>query len=137
MSRIPASATDAPRILLVDDNPINQLVAREMLLSLGVIVDTADHGAEALEKIAQTRYGLVFMDVMMPVLDGITATQQLRATERAHGGARLPVVALTANAMADDRARCLAAGMDDYLDKPVRRELLALMLKRWLPPPAG
>jgi CheY-like chemotaxis protein len=137
MSRIPASANDAPRVLLVDDNPINQLVAREMLLSLGVIVDTADHGAEALEKIAQMRYGLVFMDVMMPVLDGIEATRQLRATELAQAGTRLPVVALTANAMADDRERCLAAGMDDYLDKPVRRELLALMLKRWLPASAG
>jgi two-component system, sensor histidine kinase and response regulator len=90
MSRIPASATDAPRVLLVDDNPINQLVAREMLLSLGVIVDTADHGAEALEKIAQTRYGLVFMDVMMPVLDGIEATRQLRATELAQAGPACP-----------------------------------------------
>ncbi len=135
MSRIPSSPAAAPRVLLVDDNPINQLVAREMLQSLGVAVDTADHGGEALEKIAQTRYGLVFMDVMMPVLDGIETTRQLRASERAQPGTRLPVVALTANAMAEDRERCLAAGMDDYLDKPVRRELLALMLRRWMPGP--
>lgn len=132
MSRIPASARDALPVLLVDDNPLNQLVAREMLLSLGVVVDTADDGAEALQKIALKRYGMVFMDVMMPVLDGLEATRQLRAREQAPAGERLPVVALTANAMAEDRGRCLAAGMDDYLDKPVRREMLALMLDRWL-----
>lgn len=132
MSRIPASARDTLPVLLVDDNPLNQLVAREMLLSLGVVVDTADDGAEALQKIALKRYGMVFMDVMMPVLDGLEATRQLRAREQAPAGERLPVVALTANAMAEDRGRCLAAGMDDYLDKPVRREMLALMLDRWL-----
>jgi CheY-like chemotaxis protein len=124
----------AVRILLVDDNPINQLVAREMLLSLGVAVDTADDGADALARLAHTRYALVFMDVMMPVLDGLATTQRWRAHEAAHALPRLPVIALTANAMSGDREHCLEAGMDDYLPKPVRREQLARTLARWLPP---
>jgi CheY-like chemotaxis protein len=120
-------------VLLVDDNPINQLVAREMLLSLGVDVDTAEHGADALARLERDRYALVFMDVMMPVLDGLAATRAWRDRENGNGSTRLPIVALTANAMASDRERCLAAGMDDYLSKPVRREQLAQMLLRWLP----
>jgi CheY-like chemotaxis protein len=122
------------RILLVDDNPINQLVAREMLLSLGVVVDTADDGVDALARLAHTRYAMVFMDVMMPVLDGLATTRRWREHEAAHALPRLPVVALTANAMSGDREHCLACGMDDYLPKPVRREQLARMLARWLPP---
>jgi CheY-like chemotaxis protein len=132
----------APRVMVVDDNPINQLVARQMLLALGVQVDTAEHGAEALARLELGGYALVFMDVMMPVLDGLAATRAWRQREQAEGGRRLPIVALTANAMTSDRERCLAAGMDDYLSKPVRREQLAQMLVRWLPreppdPPAS
>jgi CheY-like chemotaxis protein len=122
------------RVLLVDDNPINQLVAREMLLSLGVSVDTADHGVDALTRLEGAHYALVFMDVMMPVLDGLAATRQWREREQTLGRRRLPVIALTANAMSGDRERCLEAGMDDYLSKPVRREQLAGVLARWLPP---
>jgi CheY-like chemotaxis protein len=124
----------APRVIVVDDNPINQLVACQMLLGLGVQVDTAANGAEALAMLEQGNYALVFMDVMMPVLDGLEATHRWRQREQANGGGRLPIVALTANAMSSDRERCLAAGMDDYLAKPVRREQLAQMLARWLPP---
>jgi CheY-like chemotaxis protein len=131
-----------PRVLVVDDNPINQLVAREMLLSLGVEVETAEHGADALARLERSSYALVFMDVMMPVLDGLATTRAWRELEGRTGRRRLPVVALTANAMASDRERCLEAGMDDYLAKPVRREQLAQMLARWLPaepepPPAS
>lgn len=131
-----------PRVLVVDDNPINQLVAREMLLSLGVEVETAEHGADALARLERSSYALVFMDVMMPVLDGLATTRAWRELEQRSGRRRLPVVALTANAMASDRERCLEAGMDDYLAKPVRREQLAQMLARWLPaepepPPAS
>jgi CheY-like chemotaxis protein len=131
-----------PRVLVVDDNPINQLVAREMLLSLGVDVETAEHGADALARLERSSYALVFMDVMMPVLDGLATTRAWREREGRSGRRRLPVVALTANAMASDRERCLEAGMDDYLAKPVRREQLAQMLARWLPaepepPPAS
>jgi len=134
----PAAAPAAPRVLLVDDNPINQLVAREMLASLGVDVDTAADGEEALARLALGAYALVFMDVMMPRLDGLEATRQWRRHEERARARRVPIVALTANAMAADRERCLAAGMDDYLAKPVRREQLAQMLARWLPdaPPA-
>ncbi|MDZ7651242.1 MAG: response regulator [Burkholderiaceae bacterium] len=123
----------APRVLLVDDNPINQLVAREMLLSLGVEVETAEHGADALARLEHGLYALLFMDVMMPVLDGLATTRAWREREAQRGRARLPIVALTANAMTSDRERCLEAGMDDYLAKPVRREQLAQMLARWLP----
>jgi CheY-like chemotaxis protein len=131
-----------PRVLVVDDNPINQLVAREMLLSLGVEVETAEHGADALARLERSRYAMVFMDVMMPVLDGLATTRTWREREGRAGLRRMPVVALTANAMASDRERCLEAGMDDYLAKPVRREQLAQMLARWLPaepepPPAS
>jgi len=137
MSDVPPAppTAAAPRVLLVDDNAINQLVAREMLLGLGVEVDTAQHGAEALERLDRAAYALVFMDVMMPVLDGLAATRALRERERALGSKHVPVIALTANAMAGDRERCLEAGMDDYLSKPVRREQLAQMLARWLPDP--
>jgi CheY-like chemotaxis protein len=125
-------------VLLVDDNAINLLVAREMLSSLGVEVDTAEDGAEALARLERGGYALVFMDVMMPLLDGLTTTRRWREREQRERTQRVPIVALTANAMAADRERCLAAGMDDYLAKPVRREQLAQMLRRWLPqtPPA-
>jgi len=129
----PRAKPHPPCVLVVDDNPINQLVAREMLLSLGVAVDTAEHGMEALALLEHRAYALVFMDVMMPVLDGLATTRTWRDREALQGRARLPIVALTANAMASDRERCLSAGMDDYLAKPVRREQLAQMLARWLP----
>jgi CheY-like chemotaxis protein len=105
-----------------------------MLLGLGVQVDTAADGAEALLRLDQGSYALVFMDVMMPLLDGLAATREWRRREQARGATHLPIVALTANAMTSDRASCLAAGMDDYLAKPVRREQLAQALARWLPP---
>jgi CheY-like chemotaxis protein len=130
----PADATPRPPcVLVVDDNPINQLVAREMLLSLGVAVDTAEHGMDALSMLERRAYALVFMDVMMPVLDGLATTRTWRDREALQGRARMPIIALTANAMTSDRDRCLSAGMDDYLAKPVRREQLAHMLARWLP----
>ncbi len=132
MTDVPPHAPPV-RVLLVDDNPINQLVAREMLLSLGVQVDTADDGAEALLRLDEAAYDIVFMDVMMPVLDGLACTRALREREAARASPRLTVVALTANAMTGDRERCLESGMDDYLPKPVRREDLAKMLARWLP----
>lgn len=121
-----------PRVLLVDDNAINQLVAREMLISLGAEVACTADGEEALAALEAEPYDLVIMDVQMPVLNGLDATRQWRQREAERGSARLPIVALTANAMASDRERCLASGMDDYLAKPVRREQLAAMLKRWV-----
>ena len=136
------------RLLLVEDNPVNRLVAEKMLASLGHECDTAENGHIALERLAQAPYGLVLMDCQMPVVDGYEATRRWREQEAARGAARLPIVAMTANAMAGDRQRCLDAGMDDYLAKPVGREQLDACLKRWLPaaadapahatvPPAG
>jgi len=133
---LPASvAGDAqePRILLVEDNPVNLIVAQKMLATLGYQAQVATHGEAALDLLRQHRHDLVFMDCQMPVLDGYQATRRWRALEAETGAPRLPIVAMTANAMAGDRERCLEAGMDDYLPKPVSREQLEGCLARWLP----
>ena len=101
-----------------------------MLEKLGCRVDIAANGREALTMVGNLRYDIIFMDCFMPDLDGYAATAELRRRELP-GARRLPVVALTANAMAEDRARCLAAGMDDYLSKPVRLEEIRSALRRW------
>lgn len=121
------------RVLLVEDHPVNQELGCEMLQELGLHVELAEDGAQALAMIAQRRYALALMDCQMPVLDGFEATRQLRALEQASGGPRLPVIALTANALAGDRELCLAAGMDDYLRKPLTMAQLDTVLARWLP----
>jgi signal transduction histidine kinase/DNA-binding response OmpR family regulator len=120
-------------VLLVEDNAVNQEVAREMLTSLGVEVHVAEDGEQALSVLATARYDLVLMDCQMPKLDGFEATRRLRARERAEGAPRTPVVALTANAMQGDRDECIAAGMDDYVAKPFTSVQLLLALRRWLP----
>ncbi|MCC8539567.1 ATP-binding protein [Xanthomonas axonopodis pv. poinsettiicola] len=127
-----ANARDV-RILLVEDNPVNLLVAQKLLAVLGFEADTATDGEAALSRMESTRYDMVFMDCQMPVLDGYAATRRWRAMETESGGRPIPIVAMTANAMAGDRERCLAAGMDDYLSKPVAREQLDACLQRWLP----
>ncbi len=119
------------RILLAEDNPVNQEVTLAMVESLGCAVDVAADGDEALDKLAGGAYDLVLMDCQMPKKDGLEATAELRRREGATGR-RVPVVALTANAMEGDRERCLAAGMDDYLSKPLRRESLEAALAKWL-----
>ncbi len=122
------------RVLLVEDNPVNQELAGEMLRSLGMKVEVAENGEQALVAIAQQSYSLVLMDCQMPVLDGFEATRRLRARERDAGASvRLPVIALTANALVGDREQCLAAGMDDYLSKPFTATQLNEILERWLP----
>jgi len=121
------------RLLLVEDNPVNRLVAQKMLASLGHECDTAENGHIALERLSRAPYGLVLMDCQMPVIDGYEATRSWREQETARGAARLPIIAMTANAMTGDRQRCLDAGMDDYLAKPVGREQLDACLKHWLP----
>ncbi|MET0581259.1 MAG: ATP-binding protein [Pseudoxanthomonas sp.] len=122
------------RLLLVEDNPVNLAVGEKLLSVLGYTCDIAINGQIALEKMATGRYNLVLMDCQMPVLDGYSATREWRDREVLQGSAmRLPIVAMTANAMAGDRQRCLDAGMDDYLSKPVSREQLENCLQRWLP----
>jgi CheY-like chemotaxis protein/nitrogen-specific signal transduction histidine kinase len=122
----------AGHILLVEDNRINQMVAASMLARLGLSHDIAEDGRVALEKLRDGDYDLVLMDMQMPVMDGIEATIALRALEAEQGRPRLPVIAMTANAMSDDRERCLACGMDDHLAKPVELGKLAELLGHWL-----
>jgi CheY-like chemotaxis protein len=122
------------RVLIVEDNLVNQRVAERMLEKLGCEVSIADDGRQALASCAATRFDLVMMDCQMPVLDGFAATEELRRRERDEGRARTPVIALTANAIQGDRDRCLAAGMDDYVAKPIVRDELVAALLRWKPP---
>jgi len=117
------------RILLAEDNPINQEVAQELLRAAGLVVEAADNGASAVEMALAQPYDLVLMDLQMPVLDGLSATRQIRARL----GPDLPVIAMTANAFGEDRALCLAAGMNDHVAKPVNPERLFATLLRWLP----
>ncbi|MBK5518535.1 response regulator [Pseudomonas sp. TH10] len=118
------------RVLLVEDNPVNQLVAKGMLGKLGCEVIVAAHGAEALDLLEHDEFDLVLMDCNMPVMDGYEASRQIRRSGR---WPQLPIVALTANAMSEERERCRAAGMSDYLAKPFRREELAALLDSWMP----
>jgi PAS domain S-box-containing protein len=130
------------RVLLAEDNSVNQIVARNMLKALGCTPDIVQNGKEALDAVRAARYDIVLMDCQMPVMDGYAASRAIREHESATGASRLPIVALTANALVGDKEQCLAAGMDDHLAKPYSREQLATMLVRWLPPelverPAG
>ena len=120
------------RILLAEDNETMRAVALGMLEGTGVHVDIARDGQEAVEMLGAAAYDLVLMDCDMPTLDGFAATAMIRAAET-RGARHLPIVALTADAMAGDRERCLAAGMDDYLSKPFMRETLRATVARWLP----
>jgi signal transduction histidine kinase/CheY-like chemotaxis protein/HPt (histidine-containing phosphotransfer) domain-containing protein len=119
------------RILLAEDNLVNQRVAIQMLEKLGCAVDVAVNGVLALEALAATHYDLILMDCQMPEMDGFETTRAIRASEG--DGPRTPIVAMTANAMAGDRERCLESGMDGYLTKPFRRDDLAAVVSQWLP----
>jgi len=120
-------------VLLVEDNEVNQRVGSAMLIRLGARVVIAANGRIAVTMTAQQRFDLVFMDCQMPEMDGYAATEAIRARERLTGAARLPIVALTANAMPGTREQCLAAGMNDYVAKPISAQEFAAMLGRWLP----
>ena len=117
-------------VLVVDDNAINQAVAESMLASMGIDVTVAKDGREAVDCARAQCYDAILMDCQMPVMDGYEAARRIRAAEHA---SRVPIIALTANAMPDDREICLAAGMDDYLSKPFSRDQLASIMDRWLP----
>jgi CheY-like chemotaxis protein len=115
---------EAARILVADDNEINRLVAAEMLRSAGYAADAVANGREAIAAVGRERYAFVLMDCEMPEVDGFTATDAIRRRERDESLPRLPIVALTAKAVEGDRERCLEAGMDEYITKPVDRERL-------------
>jgi CheY-like chemotaxis protein/HPt (histidine-containing phosphotransfer) domain-containing protein len=115
---------------VVEDNYVNLQVAMQMLENRGYRVDAASSGREAVEAVERLPYDLVFMDCQMPVMDGYEATAEIRRGER-DGSRHVPIIALTANAMRGDAERCFAAGMDDYIAKPVTGEALAAVLARW------
>jgi two-component system sensor histidine kinase/response regulator len=135
VERAPAESmrTDV-RVLLAEDNPVNQKVAVRQLAKLGIAADAVADGVEAVEAVSRGDYDLLLMDVQMPVMDGFAATRELRKR-----GSRVPIVALTANALTGDHERCLEAGMDDYLSKPILEPELIRVLGRFLPvaPPEG
>ena len=128
LSQSPTAATT--RLLLAEDNPVNQKVACKMLEKLGYRVDVASNGQEAVADHERMRYPLIFMDCQMPEVDGFEATALIRKMEGR--SAHTPIVAMTANAMQGDRERCLDAGMDDYVAKPVRPKDLQTVLDTWL-----
>ena len=125
------AGTRAPKVLLVEDNPVNQMVAQAHLAALGCAVTVANNGHEALGLWGVGRFDLVLMDCHMPVMDGYEASLALREVERLCGARPVPIVALTANALEGARERCLAAGMNDHLAKPFTRLQLVERLRRW------
>ncbi|MHB0936466.1 MAG: response regulator [Armatimonadota bacterium] len=121
------------RLLLAEDNEINRMVFHEMLSTFGLQCDVVENGADALRAVKEGRYDILFIDCQMPVMDGYTATRELRQFEAEHGITRPTIViALTANAMTSDREQCLAAGMNDYMSKPLQSDVLLATLQRWM-----
>ena len=130
VSAVPSAGPGASDpILLAEDNPVNQRVASAMLENLGFRVDVVGDGAQAVRAAAETSYSAILMDGQMPILDGYLATTEIRTHEGSH---RTPIIAVTGSAMKSDQQRCLAAGMDDYLSKPLNLHSLAEVLKRWV-----
>ncbi len=119
-------------VLLVEDNLVNRQVAQRLLSLLGLSFEVAEHGEQALEQLRQKRFDVVLMDCQMPTMDGYAATRAQRQRESDNHLKRIPIIAMTANAMAGDREKCLHAGMDDYMSKPLNRALLERTLRRWL-----
>ena len=122
------------KILVAEDNMVNQLVARKMLNKLGYRTDIVDNGVKAVKAIQETAYDLVFMDIQMPEMDGITATRKIRRQGIENDSvSKLTIIAMTANVLGKDKEDCLKAGMDDYLPKPITPESLSKVLEKWLP----
>jgi len=138
MAAAPVAGGIGGHVLLVEDNAVNRQVAQRLLSLVGVSFEIAENGKEALDRLEHGQFDAVLMDCQMPILDGYGATRAVRRLES--DGARkghVPIVAMTANAMAGDREKCLAAGMDDYMSKPLNRALLEQMLRKWLPKTAS
>ena len=127
-----ASSSEGEVVLLVEDNPVNRQVAQRLLTLAGIRFESAENGKEALDKMNAGQFAVVLMDCQMPIMDGYTATRRRREHEAGHGLPRLPIVAMTANAMLGDREKCLDAGMDDYMSKPLNRALLESTLRTWM-----
>ncbi len=121
------------KVLMVEDNETNLLILEQILLSLGCRVESASNGRDAIVALEKERFDLILMDVQMPIMDGLTATREIRQKEQINGWPRQLIIALTANALSGDREFCLRAGMDDYLSKPVTIGSLSQTMARWLP----
>lgn len=130
----PASALAGRHVLLAEDNQLNQEVALALLREAGISVDLVGDGAAAVEHVRERAYDAVLLDIQMPVMDGLEAARAIRALP---GRERLPLIAMTANAMQQDRERCLVAGMNDHIAKPIEPTLLLQTLQHWIAPPAG
>ena len=117
-------------ILIAEDNAINQKVIERMVQKLGYRVNLVSNGREAIDALARENYGIIFMDCQMPEMDGFEACREIRKRD---GSVRVPIIAITANAMKGDRERCLAAGMDDYVSKPFKQDDLRTVIQRWMP----
>ena len=120
------------RALLVEDNEVNQIIAKGAMKRLGIAADVTHNGEEAIDALRDRHYDFVLMDCEMPIMDGFTATRLIREWETSHGG-RIPIIALTASDAANCHDECIAAGMDDYMQKPFRSDQLQAILSRWLP----
>jgi CheY-like chemotaxis protein len=120
------------RLLVAEDNEVNQVVITRMLEKQGYSIEVVPHGQRALEALARDHYAAVLMDCHMPEMDGFDATREIRRNEPE--GRHTPVIAMTASALSGDRERCLAAGMDDYISKPIKMHVVAAVLERWLGP---
>jgi two-component system, sensor histidine kinase and response regulator len=130
----PATPVPSPRlkghVLLVEDNPVNQVLACETLMQAGATVEVAANGLDGFAMAEAHEFDVILMDVQMPVLDGYGSARRIRQLAGRQG--RVPIIAMTANAMSGDRERCLEAGMDDYISKPIDPDLLIVSLRRWL-----
>ncbi len=132
MAKQPEVPQSHCRVLVVEDNLINQRVAVIILSKLGYSADVAGDGSEALEMLQKQHYDLILMDCQMPVMDGFEATHAIRALPS--DLSRIPIIAVTANALAGQREKCLATGMNEYISKPINSELLAAALRKYLAP---
>jgi CheY-like chemotaxis protein len=128
----PLNRMSAQRVLLAEDNMINQMIAQGMLQKIGLDVTVVVNGQDAVDKVKNEHFDLIYMDCQMPVMDGYEATIAIRSREVAQGLPRVPIIAMTANAMPQDRTRCLAAGMDDHLPKPFKEAQLVASAQQWL-----
>ncbi|MBV8748113.1 MAG: response regulator, partial [Candidatus Eremiobacteraeota bacterium] len=133
---LPGRSADRVLVLVAEDNPVNRRLALQQLKTLGFRADAVTDGREAIDAVARTHYDLVLMDGQMPDVDGVEATREIRRDEALRGG-HVPIIAMTANTLEGDRQACLAAGMDDYLAKPVRIGDLRAAVERWVDTECG